>query len=91
MNTNRPTTALNLRDVAPGTRLVVYSPGGNDRQEIEIIGFDEIVERSEVASLVRYKLLADPSGEVHVNEPASLGLTPSSDGEWYKYAIPFDE
>ncbi len=90
MSTNRPETALELKDVTIGTLLVVYSPTGDDKQEIEIVGFDDIIDRKEVASLVRYKVIGDETETIHTNEPSSLGLAQSHDGEWYRYAIPFD-
>ncbi|MDB5176742.1 MAG: hypothetical protein JWN75_410 [Candidatus Saccharibacteria bacterium] len=93
MTTKRPATALELKNVLDGKikRIVVYSPSGEDSQEIEIVEFDEIIDRGENAILVRYKIIGDRTNTIHTNEPVSLGLSQSHDGKWYKYAIPFDE
>lgn len=86
---DRPETALELKDVSIGDRIVSYSPNGTEKEEIEIISIDDAVEHEEEVVLVTYRPIR--THRTYTRLASDLGLTPRSDSTWHRYAIPFDE
>ena len=87
----RPETAVSIHDIRVGDKIVSYTPGQDDKKEIEFLGVEEIVDFGEESLNVSYRYLDDTPDKIRHGSPSDLGLSQNYANVWHKYAIPFDE